>query len=358
MLQMSSSEETDDEVIEDPTLAALRQKRDQILAKKKDLSGDTSSQPKTGGGDQPLPSKQFEEAKARIASAATGEAPSASASPKSKASTTSDSPITRAKPETVGATKGTAASPATRRKQPSAKDPSAFSKQAQFVLPSDENEFHIPNRIGFGTQSWGDTSRGFTSARKLTKKMATREGKFNPGDLTSVYDTLISGGISFVDTSETYGKGMRGDRLSAEQILAMCNEQASSMGGGEIAPILASKFEPRGTSALLRMGSGAVVRAIRNSCERLEATCVDLYQIDVVHPLLYLGGGGALASGLAEAADLGLCSYVGVCNMSARQMLSIHRKLESRGVPLVSNQVSLLLMLKSPQRGDYFGRQF
>ena len=46
---------------------------------------------------------------------------------------------------------------------------------------SDENELHIPNRIGFTTGSWGDASRGFVMDGKLTNKMK-KEGKFLPGD--------------------------------------------------------------------------------------------------------------------------------------------------------------------------------
>ena len=47
---------------------------------------------------------------------------------------------------------------------------------------ADENEFHIPNRIGVSTVAWGDASRNFVPKGKLTKKMR-REGKFVPGDL-------------------------------------------------------------------------------------------------------------------------------------------------------------------------------
>lgn len=46
---------------------------------------------------------------------------------------------------------------------------------------ADENEFHIPNRMGFTTLRWGDTSRGFVQDGKLTNKMK-KEGKFLAGD--------------------------------------------------------------------------------------------------------------------------------------------------------------------------------
>jgi diketogulonate reductase-like aldo/keto reductase len=61
-----------------------------------------------------------------------------------------------------------------------------------------------------------------------------------------------------------------------------------------------------------------------------------------------MGGKAALAAGLAKAVDMGLCNHVGVCNMNARQMKSMHRKLDRAGVPLVSNQVS---------KQDYSGKE-
>lgn len=315
---------------EDPTLAALRKKREQILAKKKKEDGDGAPPPQDANN------------KARIASIL-----SDNNSPNNKATGSILSPPTqRPKPATIKSNVPSS-EVASSKRQPQKPQSSGGDNNLkffqQFTLPSDENDLHIPNRIGFGTQCWGDTSRGFTSERKMTKKMA-KEGKlFNPGDLISAYHTLIDGGITFVDTSEAYG-----GELSAEQIIAMCcnDEQSSSFTN---TPILASKYDPRGANNLLRrflgLASSTVVRAIRSTCDRLEANSIDLYQIDVAQPTLYVGGKQSLASGLAKAVDLGLCNHVGVCNMNARQMKSMFRKLESVGVPLVSNQVSLLRFL-------------
>lgn len=46
----------------------------------------------------------------------------------------------------------------------------------------DENDLHIPNRIGFTTKDWGDTSAGFKAGKKLKKK-EIKAGKFLSGDL-------------------------------------------------------------------------------------------------------------------------------------------------------------------------------
>jgi len=221
------------------------------------------------------------------------------------------------------------------RQRPKPQKSTAARVQTEFQLPGDENDFHIPYRIGFGTMSWGDTSRGFTTKRKITKKMA-KSGQFNAGDVISAFNALTDGGITFVDTAESYGRSLRSEGLSAEQLIAMASEQGLAATGPGATPVLASKFEPRSP---LRFGSGAVVRAIQQTCERMEVSTLDLYQVDVLHPLLYIGGGRSLAKGLANAVDLGLCNFVGVCNFGKGQLQSFHSKLEKRGVQLATNQV-------------------
>ena len=45
----------------------------------------------------------------------------------------------------------------------------------------DENEFHIPNRIGFSTLDWGNGKAGFVAGK--LKKKDRKAGKFNKADL-------------------------------------------------------------------------------------------------------------------------------------------------------------------------------
>lgn len=49
-------------------------------------------------------------------------------------------------------------------------------------LANDENELHIPNRMGFTTVAWGDVDAGFKEGKKLKKK-EIKMGKFLAGDL-------------------------------------------------------------------------------------------------------------------------------------------------------------------------------
>jgi hypothetical protein len=90
----------------------------------------------------------------------------------------------------------------------------------------DENEFHIPNRLGFTALSWGDESKGFVARGKL-KKHQLREGKFVPGDLQLAYNRLLDEGIVLVETSPEYGKAMINQKLSAQDILAQCIQEYS-----------------------------------------------------------------------------------------------------------------------------------
>ena len=46
----------------------------------------------------------------------------------------------------------------------------------------DENELHIPNRMGFGTAAWGEIKAGFKEGKKLKKK-EMKAGRYLAGDL-------------------------------------------------------------------------------------------------------------------------------------------------------------------------------
>jgi hypothetical protein len=199
----------------------------------------------------------------------------------------------------------------------------------------DENDLHIPNRIGVSTRVWGDASYGFVAGGKLTKKQR-RQGKFVPGDVQLAYNTLLENGISFLETSELYGYSSRSQKLSAEHILGRCmeeNEVYSPIVAGTYTNAWKNLFK----NGAPRFGGNAVVKAIETSCSRMESSGVELLQIEST--FLYPGGRGALADGLASAMDKGFCNYAGIENVGARGMRGFARKLEARGLTLTSNQV-------------------
>jgi aryl-alcohol dehydrogenase-like predicted oxidoreductase len=193
----------------------------------------------------------------------------------------------------------------------------------------DENDFHIPNRIGFSTLSWGDTNRNFVgSGKKLTKGMI-KAGKFNPGDLQLAYNNMLQGGITLGETSNAYGVGSRGEKLSAQDILNRClDEQESDM------PEMLLIESMVGSSWTKALGTSAIVNHLQIACERLGKDSVDLYQI----PKSFLFPSSVVASGLVAALDSGYCNYVGVRGIkSPRSLGRLCNKLDARGVSLTSN---------------------
>jgi hypothetical protein len=240
---------------------------------------------------------------------------------------------------------------------------------------ADENEFHIPNRIGISTSSWGDPNKGFVANGKLSKAMK-KEGKFLPGDaqvrmwcsiqhndpvlllhlcelvyyshawftsfgrfvsLTPVvllqvaYNTMLAAGITFCVTSETHGKASRANSLSAEHIIGKCMDDQ-----GEISPIISSTYNGSWKNFFTDgLRSGGVVKALEDSCERMETTSVELFQARKIFSKT------KLAQGLAEALEKGLCNFVGVVDMNRSDMKAVAKKLDDSDFALTSNQVSL-----------------
>jgi len=203
----------------------------------------------------------------------------------------------------------------------------------------DENEFHIPNRMGFGTAAWGNVRRGFVLGKKLKKK-DIRAGRYLAGDLQLAYDTLLESGIVFVDTSESYGRSLSKQSLSAEHILGRCVDDNS-----RVDPIVASTLADPWSNLVggggLRLGRrGAVVSALEQTCDRIGTSGIELYQVPAA---LYVGFPNALADGLSDCLDRGLCNYVGVCNMGKFRMRRMAKKLERRGASLTTNQFEFSL---------------
>lgn len=213
----------------------------------------------------------------------------------------------------------------------------------------DENELHIPNRIGFATDSWGDESKGFVpkTKKKLKKKQITA-GKFLPGDLQVAYNTLVSGGIRFVDTSEAFGTTLHSKGLSAETLVGQFTEEYTLTTD---TPLIGTTFAnpytlfaaSKGNSGI-RLGSGGVLGALEKSCQRLETSNIELYQIENVGLLGgYVGGKGALASGLALTIERGYCNHVGVKNVGARSLKGFQKMMEKRGASVSTNQFEFSL---------------
>jgi aryl-alcohol dehydrogenase-like predicted oxidoreductase len=226
----------------------------------------------------------------------------------------------------------------TPKKKDEGKNPRASSSNEPTYLDyyadyEDENEFHIPNRMGISTRCWGDEKEGFVSSGKL-KKQQLREGKFVPGDLQVAYNNLLSEGILLFETSPDYGSAMASKKLSAEDIMARCIQE--SYKENEQSPLLVGTF----ANKIWQRGAGGLTNSLSKSCERLEVSGLEVYQ---VKSLGWLPSGG-LVKGMNEAViDSGTVNYVGVQNVAPLRLRRFASKLDAQGLQLMTNSFEFSL---------------
>ena len=203
----------------------------------------------------------------------------------------------------------------------------------------DENELHIPNRIGFTTRCWGEEKEGFVSSGKL-KKQELREGKFVPGDLQVAYNKLLSEGVVLVETSPEYGKTMASKQLSAEHILARCIQEQENA----ISPLLVGTY----CNKIWQLGPKALTSALSESCERMQVSGLEVYQ---VQNLGWLYRSSGVVKGLSEAVvDLGTVSYIGVQNISPLRIRRLKSKLEGQELTLSTNSFEFSLTNRKKEK--------
>lgn len=201
-----------------------------------------------------------------------------------------------------------------------------------FADHEDENEFHIPNRMGVSTKCWGDVSAGFVPSGKL-KKQELREGKFVPGDLQVAYNTLMNEGILLFETSPEYGSAMMTKKLSAEDILSRCIKEYQE---GEASPLLIGTYP----NQMWQRGAKGLTDSLSKSCDRMDVSGLEVYQIK---SLGWLPSGG-LVKGMTEAVvDMGTVNYVGVKSVSPRRLRRMVSKFESVGIQLTTNSFDFSL---------------
>ena len=196
----------------------------------------------------------------------------------------------------------------------------------------DENEFHIPNRMGISTKNWGDVNAGFVPSGKL-KKQQLREGKFVPGDLQLAYNSLIDAGILLFETSPEYGRAMAEKKLSAEDILQRCIQEFDS---SDSSPLLVGTY----ANKIWQRGAKGVTDMLSKSCDRMDVSGLEVYQIK---NLGWLPSGG-LVKGMTEAVvDLGTVNYVGVKNVSPIRLRRMASKFDAEGIQLTTNSFDFSL---------------
>jgi aryl-alcohol dehydrogenase-like predicted oxidoreductase len=150
--------------------------------------------------------------------------------------------------------------------------------------------------------------------------------------ITSVVDAALSGGISWCDTAEAYGKGRSEQTLSAAL-------SALSVKPGSI--VVATKWFP------VFRTSRSIAQTIDTRLSCLAPYPIDLYQIH--QPVSF----SPIPEQMKEMAKL-LRAHkirsIGVSNFSAQQMTLAHDVLASEGIELASNQVRFNLLDRSIEK--------
>jgi len=199
----------------------------------------------------------------------------------------------------------------------------------------DENEFHVPNRMGFSTVDWGVGRAGFVGGK--LKKKERRSGKFNKADLRKAYQALQQNGISLVETSES--------NSFAEAFINKFNQDCD-YGNNQQGPLVASTFpnpwkHALKSKSLPRKGAKAVIAAAEESCERMGISSMSLYQVQ--NPGYYIGGSTALAEGMLDVVADDHSRYAGCVNMSLAKLAKLQKKLRAQGEFVATNQFEFSL---------------
>jgi aryl-alcohol dehydrogenase-like predicted oxidoreductase len=147
----------------------------------------------------------------------------------------------------------------------------------------------------------------------------------------AVVDAAIDGGITLLDTAETYGGVGRSEEMLGE-VLAGRRDQV----------VLATKFGSQGSDMGYGSAAGAkgsrsyIKRAVEQSLRRLRTDYIDLYQIHTPDPVTPIE---ETLSALADLVLSGLVRYIGHSNFSGVQLAAAAATArELNAVPFISAQ--------------------
>jgi aryl-alcohol dehydrogenase-like predicted oxidoreductase len=191
-----------------------------------------------------------------------------------------------------------------------------------FPLPGSDVSI---SALGVGTWAWGD---------KATWGMGGYDTDLTLATIEEAWAASIDAGITFFDTAEVYGRG-ESERIIGS-LLAADPKRAEAVK-------IATKFMPFPWKVDVHR---SLLGSLRRSLDRLGRPSVELYQI---HGPISFRSHGAIAEALADAHARGLVKAVGVSNYSPREMRSIAKELEKRGVRLATNQIEFSLLRTQPE---------
>lgn len=171
-----------------------------------------------------------------------------------------------------------------------------------------------------GTWSWGDG-------------LFWNYGKdYGEAEVEAAFHAAIEAGVGFFDTAEVYGNG------TSEELLGRFMQKIDR-------PVLiATKYGP----VPWRFWGQSVADAVTDSLRRLQLGQIDLYQVH--WPFTFFMSQETLMNALADEVRKGRVRAIGVSNYSAEEMRTAHQILQSRGIPLATNQVRYSLLTRKVEK--------
>ena len=191
--------------------------------------------------------------------------------------------------------------------------------------------------LGCGTWSWGN--------RLLWDYDPSQDE-----EIYRAYSTVRDAGVTLFDTADSYGTLELNGR--AEILLGQFERRYLLGKSAEVKPfwdlfsqdprpqLVATKFAPYPW----RLTRGSIVRAARDSLERLEQDKIAIAQLHWSTSKYLPQQESALWEGIADVYDEGLCDAVGVSNYGPLQLRRVAARLAERQVPLAAAQIQYSLM--------------
>ena len=181
--------------------------------------------------------------------------------------------------------------------------------------------------IGFGTWAWGNQLLwGYQPER-------------DDPDLAATLSAAIQGGLSLVDTADSYGTGRlngRSELLLGQFLCAMEPAQSQQLK-------VATKLAP----FPWRLGRGGFKRAFDASNKRLGGH-LDRIQLHWSTARYAPWQELPLLDGLGDLVEQGLVPELGLSNVGPKRLRFLHGHLLNRGIRLQSVQVQLSLLASEP----------
>ncbi|KGG12175.1 MULTISPECIES: aldo/keto reductase [Prochlorococcus] len=185
--------------------------------------------------------------------------------------------------------------------------------------------------IGFGTWAWGNKFLWGYSPEKQDLI------------LEETFKEAIKSGLNFIDTADSYGTGKlagRSELLLGKFIKELPKAKMQNL-------IIATKLAPYPW----RIGRNGFLKALNDSSNRLQGK-IDRVQL---HWSTYNYAPWQelqLIDGLGDLVKNGVIPELGVSNMGAKRLRTIHNRLKNRDVTLKSLQIQFSLL--SPESNSFY----